>query len=227
MRPHASGALLPSNRLRCLPDQRSHRRAWEWGYGCAKPWHPPLRNLFHRYSGVTLNLIRIIYWIRYRCEVFSLASVHSQFVREGRMLSVSAETSFRDHLTRSKSTTSRPEAWSRVGIIYNDHGKEFWWDHTQLSVPWLMVTEKIQGSPSLSMSHGSHLLLKERKGISSPVCLGIAGLWITTKNEIDGNSSILSWDPCAQPFAETLCSPKAPRYCFVLFLWCPIKQQEK
>lgn len=48
------------------------------GMDVPSPWHPPLRKLFHRYSGVTLNLIRIIYWIRYRCEVFSLASVYGQ-----------------------------------------------------------------------------------------------------------------------------------------------------
>lgn len=58
------------------------------------PWHPPLRKLFHRYSGGTLNLMRIIYRISYRCEVFSLASVYSQFVRDGHMLSVSVEIGF-------------------------------------------------------------------------------------------------------------------------------------
>lgn len=58
------------------------------------PWHPPLRKLFHRYSGVTLNLMRIIYGISYRCEVFSLTSVYSQFVRDGHMLSVSVEIGF-------------------------------------------------------------------------------------------------------------------------------------
>lgn len=54
-----------------------------------------------------------------------------------------------------------------MGIIYNDHGKEFWWDHTLLSVSWLVATEKIEGSPSLSMSRGSLLSHKERKGILS------------------------------------------------------------
>lgn len=66
------------------------------GMDVPSPWHPPLWKLFHRYSGVILNLIRIIYWISYRCGVFSLASVYSQFVRDGRMLSASVEIGFRE-----------------------------------------------------------------------------------------------------------------------------------